>query len=250
MAVGIAGQELEDTARHINTKNRASKIAQRESLEFFSALYFMDRWVMGHLLLAPWVTCHCQIFVYLPTMVCRPPEERAAEAVVVEIRDNGFLAYLPRFGLKAPVYLKNQDGAVMLPAALGNASITDASAVELGGSLLRSSSQVEVTSSAGRTFVFKVFDHVRVQVEVVPNRYRRPDFRLLLLGLAKDSPPAVTKGDFVHHVRQTAQAALTVQASSALVTGETHPPPRQRETAYDILLHFQELSLIEDGAGE
>lgn len=39
----IPGPELEQTARHINMKNRASKIAQRESLEFFTALFFINR---------------------------------------------------------------------------------------------------------------------------------------------------------------------------------------------------------------
>ncbi len=39
----VPGPELEKVARHINGKNRASKIAQTESLQFFSALFFTNR---------------------------------------------------------------------------------------------------------------------------------------------------------------------------------------------------------------
>lgn len=59
---------LSSVAQHINEKNRASKIAQRESLQLFQTLYFS-------------------------TDVGR---QQVIEAIVVDIKDNGFIAYSPR----------------------------------------------------------------------------------------------------------------------------------------------------------
>lgn len=158
----------------------------------------------------------------------------------MEIRDNGFLAFLPRFGLKAPVYLKDQEGVVMVPKGLSDKSLSDTTSVALGGSLVRSDSCIEVTTTAGAGFTFRVFDHVLVQVEVVPNHYRRPGFRLLLLDYLKAMQPTPSKRDIIEHVQHAAGKESTV------ITNDSRAPKPSQDSAYDILLRFQELSLLED----
>ena len=64
------GLELDRVAAQINTRHRAAKRAQDESLELFLGLYLAAREA--------------------------EPEKRVVDAVVVELRDNGFIAFVPR----------------------------------------------------------------------------------------------------------------------------------------------------------
>ena len=68
---------------HLNIMNRRSKAVQMECQKMFLRIYFLTR-VEEH------------------------------DAIVYSLRDNGFLAYVPVFDYKGPVYLQNKEGNVCM----------------------------------------------------------------------------------------------------------------------------------------
>ena len=84
----LLGDQVTEITAHLNLMNRRSKAVQMECQKMFLRLYFLTR-VEEH------------------------------DAIVYDLRDNGFLAYVPVFDFKGPVYL-DRDGVVCLdPALLG-----------------------------------------------------------------------------------------------------------------------------------
>ncbi|KAK5915867.1 hypothetical protein CesoFtcFv8_001419 [Champsocephalus esox] len=83
-----SNKELEETAHHINNKNRAAQQAQKISTELFQCLYFKER---------------------------DPQSDQScvADAVIYSIRDNGVLVFISEYGVKGPVYLRNREGQVV-----------------------------------------------------------------------------------------------------------------------------------------
>ncbi|XP_023264546.1 DIS3-like exonuclease 1 [Seriola lalandi dorsalis] len=130
----LAGnKELEEMAQHINSRNRAAKQAQSLSTELFQCLYFKER--------DPQTDERC-----------------VANAVIYSIRDDGVLAFVPEYGVKAPVYMKNREGQVV-------ASAPDGSCEWQSGSVRRHADHITTTSSCG-TSTFRLFDHITVRISV------------------------------------------------------------------------------------
>ncbi|XP_056269243.1 DIS3-like exonuclease 1 [Pseudoliparis swirei] len=128
-----SNRDLEETARHINNKNRAAQRAQKASTELFQCLYFKDR--------DPQTDWRC-----------------VADAVVYSIRDNGVLVFVPEYGVKGPVYLKNREGQV---AAVG----PDGGCEWQSGAVQRHSDRISTTSGGG-TATVRLFDHITVRISV------------------------------------------------------------------------------------
>ncbi|XP_071345827.1 DIS3-like exonuclease 1 isoform X2 [Trachinotus anak] len=128
-----SNKELEEMAQHINSRNRAAKRAQKLSTELFQCLYFKDR--------DPQTDQRC-----------------VADAVIYTIRDDGVLAFVPEYGVKAPVYLKNREGQVV-------AAAQDGSCEWQSGSVRRHAHRITTTSSCG-TSTFRLFDHITVRISV------------------------------------------------------------------------------------
>jgi DIS3-like exonuclease 1 len=211
---------LEETATHINTKNRNSKYAQAQSLEMFTGIYFCNR----------------------------PPQERVTEAVIVDLRNNGVIAYLPRYGLKGPVYLKDADGVVSLPETLASSKTAVSMPAEpvlvKGGELTKTNESIAITTAQGKSIAFRVFDHVTVRVDVLPSPYRRPDFRFELLGLLdmeSSGPSLPGKGAVVKQVKQQLQSQKEMQATSATASVLAAPP-----SLYQTLERLRNLSMSDD----
>ena len=108
-----AGSAVAELCTHLNVRTRMAKMASRRAEELFLALFVLNRQ-----------------FRYTPPPAAVPsPEvvaalgtgmapERAVEAVVVSLRENGFIAYVPRFDIKSPVYLRDREGCVQAPPTL------------------------------------------------------------------------------------------------------------------------------------
>ena len=76
----MTNTQLSDLCEHINERNKAAQLAQRQSQLLFQTLYFRDK---------------------------EPDDPRCiVEAVIFRIRSNGFLVYVPSYALKGPVYLQ------------------------------------------------------------------------------------------------------------------------------------------------
>lgn len=155
--------ELQKIADHINTKNRNAKIAQTESLHLFQSLYFSERRTS--------------------------PDERRTAGVVVDLRDNGFIVYCPRFGIKGAVYLTSREGQLLMPHPAGRGRIDPAQLGSDGalddhtapGAMERLESSVRIQPLSGPPIEFHMFDHVEVLITSRPSRYRRPEFQMQLL---------------------------------------------------------------------
>src|SRR3990167_3134797 len=81
--------ELAKIADHLNTRNRNSKLAQMDSVALFQSIYFKnEQQRMGGVV---------------------------AEGVITSIRANGFIGFIPQFGVTGPVYLKDKNGASLIP---------------------------------------------------------------------------------------------------------------------------------------
>ncbi|KAM8894854.1 LOW QUALITY PROTEIN: DIS3-like exonuclease 1 [Spinachia spinachia] len=128
-----SNKDLEETTRHINNKNRASQQAQKLSTELFQCLYFKER--------DPQSDQRC-----------------VADAVIYSIRDNGVLVFVPEYGVKGPVYMKNREGQVVATGEGGLCEWQD-------GAVRRHSDYISTTSSCG-TSTFRLFDHITVCVSV------------------------------------------------------------------------------------
>ncbi|KAM9765078.1 DIS3-like exonuclease 1 [Menidia menidia] len=132
-----SNKELEETAHHINSKNRAAQRAQQLSTSLFQCLYFRDR--------DPLTDPHC-----------------VADAVVYAIRDNGLLVFVPEYGVKGAVYLRNREGQVVAAAA------ADGRCEWQSGTVRRYADHITTTSSCG-CCTFSLFDHVTVRISVLPS---------------------------------------------------------------------------------
>ncbi|XP_038550861.1 DIS3-like exonuclease 1, partial [Micropterus salmoides] len=81
-----------------------------------------------------------------------------ADAVIYSIRDNGVLVFVPEYGAKGPVYMKDREGQVV-------AAGRDGSCEWQSGSVRRYPDHITTTSSCG-TSTFRVFDHITVRISV------------------------------------------------------------------------------------
>ncbi|KAM9367045.1 DIS3-like exonuclease 1 [Symphorus nematophorus] len=128
-----SNKELEEMAQHINNKNWAAQRAQKLSTVLFQCLYFKER--------DPQADQSC-----------------VADAVIYSIRNNGMLVFVPEYGVKGPVYVKNREGQVVSAGR-------DGSCEWQSGSVRQHSDHITTTSTCG-TSTFRLFDHITVRISV------------------------------------------------------------------------------------
>lgn len=76
----MTNTQLSELCEHINERNKAAQLAQRQSQLLFQTLFFRNK---------------------------EPDDPRCiVEGVIFRIRSNGFLVYIPSYALKGPVYLQ------------------------------------------------------------------------------------------------------------------------------------------------
>ncbi|KAK3732209.1 hypothetical protein QZH41_015302, partial [Actinostola sp. cb2023] len=131
----LNNEELEDQCHHINTKHREAQLAQKESVEMFEALFFQS--------------------------LEEKDERRRVDAVIISLRANGVLVYVPRYSIKGPVYIKNKDGQVVTPSSHVSDDVTFGP-----GRLVQHEFHVALHNSAG-VFNFRLFDHIQVRLSVI-----------------------------------------------------------------------------------
>lgn len=153
----LSNKELQETCHHINIKHRAAQNAQKESIDLFQSIFFQD----------------------LP----EGDERRICDAVIFSLRANGVLVFVPRYGFKGPVYLKDRAGQVVTP------HVKDDSVVFGPGMLTRDEYHMTVRNAAG-SFEFRLFDHIQVRISVNKSRAHAQSLKLDLLTMTtRQSPP-------------------------------------------------------------
>lgn len=176
-------KELHETCHHINIKHRAAQNAQKESVDLFQCLFFQD--------------------------LSEDDERRNCDAVIFNLRANGFLVFVPRYGLKGPVYLKDKMGQVV------TSRITEDSVFFGPGSLSRHEFHITVKNAAG-SFDFRLFDHVQVRISVAKARAHAQSLKLDLLSLeTRQTPPLgeMETQDEVSHKMQRSELVKEVKSS-------------------------------------
>ncbi|KAJ1882529.1 hypothetical protein LPJ71_010123, partial [Coemansia sp. S17] len=247
--VPIGSQKwVSDTTGKLNERNRQSKRAQRESTELFQSRYVMQKTVgsgQQHLI---------------------------ADGVVAEIRTNGLIVYVPRFGLRGPVHLRDSSGQIKLALSVlsGDASDSDSFiegcsefAVDTKQLSIRLPIDVPVFQLGSHVLRFSVFDHVRVSLRVLETRRRRPPVYLTLVSRAssrangmradKSTLPLPDKKLRASAASSSASSAskkasdsenISSTASSKTTVGENRATGKSSDY-YSVLERFGEMSLFE-----
>lgn len=137
---------LQEVCDHINKKQRAAKNAQRASQELFKCVFFDS--------------------------LTENDERRKALAIVFALRANGVLTYLPRYGIKAPLYLRNREQQV--------AFVVDHKVEWTSGSLKQEKLKITVTTGLGQQ-PYHIFDAIMVRVGVEKSPAHASTIKLDLL---------------------------------------------------------------------
>ena len=163
-------EELVPLARHLNKKNRQAKLAAHACDALFLALYFSS-----HTAKVP--------------------------AIITTLKQNGMIVYVPRYDLRAPVYLCDKSGVVQMDPLMLGVRIVDtdlATGAFTGAECIRKIRQahlvwhdtergaLEVVAPGDKRCVFHILDEVVVQVscDLAASGARVPQLQFLLVGRA------------------------------------------------------------------
>ncbi|KAM9861308.1 DIS3-like exonuclease 1 [Aulostomus maculatus] len=218
-----SNREVEEMAHHINNKNRAAQKAQKLSTELFQCLYFKER--------DPQTDPCC-----------------VADAVIYAIRDNGLLVFVPQYGVKGPVYMKNREGQVVTVGP-------DGSCEWQSGSVRRFADHITTTSSVG-TSTFSLFGHITVRVSVQSSRWHADALNLEVISnkLHQTTEPPQThsrgRSQLVQEVvRQAEEASQQAQERAArcpkLSKEEREFCQSKSPNLYSLLEEIRELALVD-----
>lgn len=163
--------ELVPLTRNLNAKNRNAKLAARDCDELFLALYFSS-----HTVKVP--------------------------AVITSLKQNGFIVYVPKYDIRAPVYIRDKDGMVQMDPLLCGVRIVDThppTGAFVGADCIRMIPQARIyydsdaerlevsAGDAASACVFKILDEVEIQVscDLSATTARVPQLQLQLVGRVK-----------------------------------------------------------------
>ncbi|XP_051985516.1 DIS3-like exonuclease 1 [Xyrauchen texanus] len=222
-----SNKELEELSQHINNKNRAAQHAQTQSTELFQCLFFRDK--------DP-----------------HKDERCIADGVIYAVRANGFLVFIPQYGLKGAVYLKDREGKVVSVGGDGRCEWQ-------AGTLQRYPDRINTCTSTG-TQTFYLFDHVTVRISIAPSRCHADSLSLELISnkphctVQPESQPAGRgRTELVQEVVRWAEEA-SIQAEQE----RARKPKLSREerqfrqsktpNLYALLQEISELSLLDQSA--
>ncbi|XP_076854118.1 DIS3-like exonuclease 1 [Brachyhypopomus gauderio] len=217
-----SNKELEEMARQINNKNRAAQHAQKQSVELFQYLYFRDK--------DPLTDERC-----------------VADAIIYTIRANGVLVFIPQYGLKGAVYLKNRDGQVL--------SVEDDGRCEWqAGKLQRHHDRINTCTTTG-THTFHLFDHVTVRISVESSRSHANSLGLELISnrphasaRPESRPAGRGHSELVQEVvrrEEASQQAMEEKRRPKLSREEREFRQSKRPNLYSLLQDISELALLD-----
>uniref|UniRef100_A0A1A8J1S1 DIS3-like exonuclease 1 n=1 Tax=Nothobranchius kuhntae TaxID=321403 RepID=A0A1A8J1S1_NOTKU len=212
-------KEMEELAEHINNKNRAAQRAQNLSIGLFQCLFFKER--------DPETDPRC-----------------VAGAVIYSIRDNGVLVFVPEYGVKGPVYLKNKEGQVV---SVG----PDGTCEWQSGSVQRHSDHIRTTSACGSA-TFRLFDHITVRVSVLSSSCHSDTLNMEVISnkphRSSSTPQQVSsqgRNQLVQEVVRLAEEAQKETRKPKLSREEREFRQSKTPNLYSLLEEIRELSLLD-----
>lgn len=157
-AAYIPNQQLQELARHINLKHRTAKQCQRDSVDLFEVIFFKKHHVV-------------------------------ADAVIFNMKQNGFYVFAPKYGIKGTVYLKDKDGKLIIPdnCLSLNPNEYESSLKVLDFSLNEERNKMGLRTTGGKTFWVELFDHVTVKIYAGESRAHLPPIKFELIHFGEDA---------------------------------------------------------------
>ncbi|OBZ91583.1 DIS3-like exonuclease 1 [Choanephora cucurbitarum] len=212
---------IADICENLNIKSRESKFAQRDSTELFQSLYVLQN---------------------------SSEENPLIETgIISEIRSNGFYVFVPRLGLKGPVYLKEKDGKPHIPLSLisgtdaGNESIPNCQ-VEVN-----MPTHIKVTSAdLPHPIEFNLFHHVRVSLKLRQSHAHR---HLVYMTLIDFDLVETAKRPTMDRLSNT-QMMQSIEAKEQEKVIKKPSSKKKKQTMYSVLEKFRKMSIIQTTANE
>uniref|UniRef100_A0A3Q2CZW2 DIS3-like exonuclease 1 n=1 Tax=Cyprinodon variegatus TaxID=28743 RepID=A0A3Q2CZW2_CYPVA len=211
-------KDLEELAEHINTRNRAAKQAQTQSVALFQYLFFKER--------DPQTDPRC-----------------VADSIIYAIRDNGVLVLVPRYGVKGPVYMKTKTGEVVTAGPDGTCEWQS-------GTVQRHPDHIVTTCGCGST-TFRLFDHITVRISVLPSNCHADTLKLEVISnkphrsSAPQRPDSQGRSQLVQEVVRLAEEAQEKAAQRPkLSKWEREFQQSRAPNLYSILEEIRELALM------
>ncbi|KAI8980354.1 hypothetical protein BDB01DRAFT_797508 [Pilobolus umbonatus] len=205
---------VSDICDHLNMKSRESKFAQRDSTELFQSLYVLQHIQDGDTLIE--------------------------KGIISEIRSNGFYVFIPKLGIKGPVYLKDRDGVPIVPLSLisGKAEQDDEvipnCSVETNLPL-----NIQVTSAnLSYPIQFSLFDHVRVSLKLRKSHAHQHMVYMTLIDLDHTSTKEVLLTQ-----TEMRKAIEPINEEEAVKTKKKKK--KNQVSMYEVLEKFRKMSIIE-----
>ena len=213
--------ELSELSEHVNERNKAAQLAQRQSQLLFQTLYFKDR----------------------------PPDDPKCivEAVVFGIRQNGFIVYVPCYALKGPVYLQQHQDVLYLHKKHGP--------MWKPGKIVAESHQIHVEPEDGkRTQTYKLFDHVTVTIQLKGSDEHAKSLSFLLLAFrtsAHNSEVKLEKAEinFLREIKlQNQQQVMDVDDESTTKVDDDGGPNKKKRKQVSLYRFFQDMKKMGETA--
>ncbi|KAJ1920729.1 hypothetical protein H4219_001128 [Mycoemilia scoparia] len=193
-----------------------------ESTELFQGLYISQKVKNGHAMIE--------------------------QAVISEIRSNGFMVYIPRFGLRSPVYLRDKHGRSIVPMSVitGNSNDTG----HLTNPAIESTeTETTVTlpsigSSKPQSVKFRVFDHLLVRLKTLESRYHWNHIYTEIVTLSVKNTSSnqdqkqLEPSDLVAEIRD-----MSVKDEKRPFVAE--PIPKSKKEFYSIVEKFRSIAVSE-----
>lgn len=213
--------QLEEMSQHINKKHRSAQYAQRESQELFQCLYFRGRGT--------------------------DEENCIVDAVIYQLRVNGVFVFVPRYGTKGPVYLKNKDGLVVY--------ITDIDEPEwCSGTLTKHDTYITVNSMFGAQ-KYSLLDHITVKLSLQDSWAHASSLRLELLSNKPHKKPMSNMEDVAKQQKASIIKEVTSEAVEKRLQLESYdlganfPKLKQQygqssDSMYDLFAKLKESALL------
>ncbi|OAD80484.1 hypothetical protein PHYBLDRAFT_138042 [Phycomyces blakesleeanus NRRL 1555(-)] len=229
--------KIAEICMNLNLKSRESKLAQRDSTELFQSLYVLQHTMTGPLI---------------------------ESGIISEIRSNGFYVFLPRFGLKGPVFLIEKDGSPIVPLSLVSNKAKEEDYIPNSHIEVSLPTNVSVTSAdLPHPINFQLFDHVRVSLKLRKSHAHRHMVYMTLVGLehttklGSSQVDAVTtaqlsRDTMMRSIAEQEEAKAQANAYKDRSKEELETRKQMRKAAknngssiYQLLEPFRKMSIIE-----
>eukprot|EP00039_Didymoeca_costata_P004242 m.72153 g.72153 ORF g.72153 m.72153 type:complete len:1965 (-) comp12306_c0_seq2:340-6234(-) len=203
----FAGPSLDNVADHINNRNNAAKIVQRESLDIFLSSYFSATANGG----------------------------MEVEGVVTRLQTKKVTIFVPRFGFSSTLPLHDREGHVLFPADRLEKNGIDKNELT-NGHVEVTEYMLTVSLPQGLKFTIKQFDHVTVSVTARDAKYRLGDLELRLESLDISPKSGVPSGkEWMKEVKIQKQ-----KDEVSMDTSKHH----SRSKVYETLEHWKQEALL------